>query len=116
MPGSRFRLSQDLRGYVSLFVDYNLDRLMRQVTKRRRVSSYIPSDQWSSDNRPIDIVTLADMQEEYALVLSQLKLAGQDDDFHLHGMSLKSSGMSLMKRRQHDTRRGCRTTRPAWII
>jgi hypothetical protein len=27
------------------------------------------------------------MQEEYALVLAQLKLAGQDDDFHLHGMS-----------------------------
>jgi hypothetical protein len=30
---------------------------------------------------------LEDMQEEYALVLAQLKLAGQVDDFHLHGMS-----------------------------
>jgi hypothetical protein len=33
-------------------------------------------------------VTLADMQEEYALVLSQLKLAGQIGDYHLHGMFL----------------------------
>jgi nuclear pore complex protein Nup160 len=58
------------------------------VAKRRRVSSYIPVEEWSKDNRAIDIVTLADMREEYALVLAQLKLAGQVDDFHLHGGSL----------------------------
>ena len=60
------------------------------MAKRRRVTSYIPSKEWSDDNRSIDIVTLEDMQEEYALVLAQLKLAGQDVDFHLHGMCLSS--------------------------
>jgi len=34
-----------------------------QVAKRRRVTSYIPSVEWSEDNRSIDIVTLEDMQE-----------------------------------------------------
>ena len=64
--------------------------LTLQVAKRRRVSSYIPAEEWSKDNRAIDIVTLADMKEEYALVLAQLKLAGQVDDFHLHGESFSA--------------------------
>lgn len=34
------------------------------------------------------------MQEEYALVLAQLRLAGEVDDFHLHGMS-HSQDLSL---------------------
>lgn len=60
------------------------------MAKRRRVSSFIPAEEWSKDNRAIDIVTLADIKDEYALVLAQLKLAGQVDDFHLHGQSFSA--------------------------
>lgn len=56
-----------------------------QVAKRRRVSAYIPQDQFSAEKRAVDIITLQDIQQEYTLVLSQLKLAGQIDEFKNYG-------------------------------
>lgn len=48
-----------------------------QDAKRRRVSSYIPEEEFAADRKPIDIVTIGDIEAEYTLVLSQLRLASQ---------------------------------------
>jgi hypothetical protein len=68
------------------------------------------------------------MQEEYALVLAQLKLAGQVDDFHLHGMSFYFAFTPTKKdmcgtergwltnRIKYDAGRGCRFTGTEGIV
>lgn len=42
--------------------------------RRKTVSKYIPSDEFSRGNKPVDIVTLKDMRAEYTSVLCQLRL------------------------------------------
>ncbi|WWC62448.1 uncharacterized protein I303_105044 [Kwoniella dejecticola CBS 10117] len=56
--------------------------------KRRKVSSYIPDEEFSKDKRPIDIISLADIEMEYTLVLSQLRLSSHIPDLHEHGVTV----------------------------
>ena len=59
--------------------------LMRQGAKRKRISSYVPEEEFSQDKRPIMIITLEDIEMEYALVLSRLRLSSHIQDLHEHG-------------------------------
>ncbi|WVR06261.1 hypothetical protein IAU60_003291 [Kwoniella sp. DSM 27419] len=56
--------------------------------KRRKVTSYIPEEEFSEKKRPVDIISLADIEMEYTLVLSQLKLSSQIPDAHDHGVTV----------------------------
>ncbi|WWC70656.1 uncharacterized protein I206_104607 [Kwoniella pini CBS 10737] len=56
--------------------------------KRRKVSSYIPEEEFAKDKRPIDIISLADIEMEYTLVLSQLRLSSHIPDMHEHGVTV----------------------------
>lgn len=42
--------------------------------RRKTVSKYIPSDEFTRGNKPVEIVTLSDMRAEYTSVLCQLRL------------------------------------------
>ena len=66
-----------------------------QAIKRRRVSAYIPADEFAQDKGPIDIVTLSDIKAEYTVVLSRLQLASRIQDLHEHGGFLFTSGHFL---------------------
>ncbi|KAL1412954.1 hypothetical protein Q8F55_000703 [Vanrija albida] len=59
-----------------------------RAQKRRKVTSYIPEDEFSVDNKAVNIITLADIQAEYTAVLSQLRLSSYIPDLHEHGVSL----------------------------
>lgn len=65
-----------------------LARLTWQSQKRRKVTSYIPEDEFSIGNKAVNIITLADIQAEYTAVLSQLRLSSYIPDLHEHGVSL----------------------------
>ncbi|TXT13507.1 hypothetical protein VHUM_00874 [Vanrija humicola] len=56
--------------------------------KRRKVTSYIPEDEFAVGSQPVNIITLADIQAEYTAVLSQLRLSSYIPDLHEHGVSL----------------------------
>ncbi|WWD18377.1 hypothetical protein CI109_102827 [Kwoniella shandongensis] len=56
--------------------------------KRRKVSSFIPEEEFAKEKRPVDIVSLADIEMEYTLVLSQLRLSSHIPDLHEHGVSV----------------------------
>ncbi|ORY31381.1 nucleoporin Nup120/160-domain-containing protein [Naematelia encephala] len=56
--------------------------------KRRRITSYVPEDQFAEGKRAVDIVTLADMQLEYTQILSRLQLAPRLSDLQEHGVTL----------------------------
>lgn len=49
--------------------------------KRRRVTSYIPEEEFGPDNKVLEVVTLADVRAEYAAVLARLQLATVLPDF-----------------------------------
>ena len=49
------------------------------------MSSYIPEEEFTKDKRPVDIISLSDIQMEYTLVLSQLRLSSHIRDLHEHG-------------------------------
>lgn len=69
---------------VSLSQQQSVGADKTQDAKRRRVSSYIPEEDFASDRKPIDIVTIGDIEQEYTLVLSQLRLASTS----IQGVSL----------------------------
>ncbi|KAK6908300.1 hypothetical protein I203_102301 [Kwoniella mangroviensis CBS 8507] len=56
--------------------------------KRRKVSSYIPEEEFTNEKRPVDIISLADIEMEYTLVLSQLRLSSHIPDLHEHGVTV----------------------------
>ncbi|OCF41500.1 hypothetical protein I317_04703 [Kwoniella heveanensis CBS 569] len=56
--------------------------------KRRKVSTYISEEEFTKDKRPVDIITLADIEMEYTLVLSQLRISSQIPDLHEHGVTV----------------------------
>ncbi|WVQ96857.1 hypothetical protein IAU59_003964 [Kwoniella sp. CBS 9459] len=56
--------------------------------KRRKVSTFIPEEEFTKDKRPVDIISLADIEMEYTLVLSQLKISSQIPDLHEHGVTV----------------------------
>ncbi|WRT67678.1 uncharacterized protein IL334_004650 [Kwoniella shivajii] len=56
--------------------------------KRRKVSSYIPEEKFTKEKRPVDIISLADIEMEYTLVLSQLKLSSHIPNLHEHGITV----------------------------
>ena len=51
------------------------------------MTSYIPEDEFSQDKGPVEIVTLADIEVEYALVLAQLQLSTRVEGLHEYGES-----------------------------
>jgi nuclear pore complex protein Nup160 len=57
-------------------------------SKRRKVSSYIPQDEFTPNVQAVDIITLADMRAQYTAVLSQLRLSQQVQNLHDHGVTL----------------------------
>jgi nuclear pore complex protein Nup160 len=59
--------------------------LIEQGIKRRKVSCCIPEEEFAKDKRPVDIITLRDIEMEYTLVLSQLRLSSQMQELHEHG-------------------------------
>lgn len=59
-----------------------------QSQKSRKVTTYIPEDEFSPDVQAVNIITLADMRAEYTAVLSQLRLSQQIQHLHEHGVSL----------------------------
>jgi len=59
-----------------------------QSQKRRKVSTYIPEDEFSPDVQAVNIITLADMRAQYTAVLSQLRLSQHIQSLHEHGVSL----------------------------
>ncbi|KAL7423223.1 hypothetical protein Q5752_002523 [Cryptotrichosporon argae] len=62
-----------------------------KTQKKRRASKYIPEDEFSPNNKAVDIVTLQDVQAAYTSVLSQLRLSSHIQDLHEHGVSLSPS-------------------------
>jgi nuclear pore complex protein Nup160 len=56
-----------------------------QNGKRRRVTAYIPEDEFAEEKRKVDIITVSDMQQQYSLVLSRLQLSGQMQDMLENG-------------------------------
>ncbi|RSH88570.1 uncharacterized protein EHS24_001115 [Apiotrichum porosum] len=72
------------------WISVNSARDSQQSQKRRRVTKYIPNDEFSIDNRPVSIVTLDDIRGEYTAVVSQLRLCQQIPDLYDHGVSLSS--------------------------
>ncbi|WWC88782.1 uncharacterized protein L201_003695 [Kwoniella dendrophila CBS 6074] len=56
--------------------------------KRRKVSRYIPEEEFSKDKKSVDIISLADIEMEYTLVLSQLRLSSHIPDLHEHGITI----------------------------
>ncbi|KAK4684665.1 hypothetical protein P7C73_g5499, partial [Tremellales sp. Uapishka_1] len=56
--------------------------------KRRKVSTYIPETEFTQDKRAVDIVSLADIEMEYTLVLSQLRLSAQIQDLQQYGITV----------------------------
>ncbi|WVW84551.1 hypothetical protein I302_106585 [Kwoniella bestiolae CBS 10118] len=56
--------------------------------KRRKVSNFIPEEEFTKEKRPVDIISLADIEMEYTLVLSQLRLSSHIPDLHEHGVTV----------------------------
>ncbi|WVF69357.1 hypothetical protein IAT40_004133 [Kwoniella sp. CBS 6097] len=56
--------------------------------KRRKVSTFVPEEEFTKDKRPVDIISLADIEMEYTLVLSQLRISSQIPDLHEHGVTV----------------------------
>ncbi|ODN74422.1 hypothetical protein L202_06819 [Cryptococcus amylolentus CBS 6039] len=54
--------------------------------KRRRMTTYIPEEEFTAGKKPVDIITLEDIQAEYALVLSRLRLSSKTPDLYDHGV------------------------------
>ncbi|WVQ72883.1 hypothetical protein IAR50_002444 [Cryptococcus sp. DSM 104548] len=54
--------------------------------KRRRMTTYIPEEEFTAGKKPVDIITLEDIQAEYALVLSKLRLSSKTPDLYDHGI------------------------------
>ncbi|TDL29800.1 hypothetical protein BD410DRAFT_817789 [Rickenella mellea] len=49
-----------------------------QSRKRRKLESFIPAEKFGLDHRDVEIVTLSDMQQEYALLCAKLALSRKD--------------------------------------
>ena len=60
----------------------------RKANKRRKVTSYIPEDEYLESKGPVEIITVSDIQAEYTLVLSLLQLSSTIPDLYEHGKSL----------------------------
>jgi len=59
--------------------------LTAQTRKRRKIASYIPSNEFTEFNKDMEIVTLADIKKDYALILATLKVAPRFDARVLDG-------------------------------
>lgn len=62
----------------------------KSALKRKRTSSYIPTDVFAPDKHAITLVTLEDIEAEYRLVLASLQLSRQFEELHEHGVSVKA--------------------------
>jgi len=54
-----------------------MGELTDQGTKRRRVTSYIPEEEFSKNTNVLEIITLDDIRAEYTAVLSRLQIAAE---------------------------------------
>lgn len=91
-----------------------------QGSKRRKMSSYIPEDEFTQNRQSIDLVSLTDIKIEYTLVLSHLRLSTHIKDLQEYGKAQRvpSPGflewisqfadMALVTRCNHLAGRGCR--------
>jgi hypothetical protein len=51
----------------------------------------MPEEEFSKDKRPISIITLEDIEVEYSLVLSRLRLSSHIQELHEHGQFSNSA-------------------------
>ncbi|WVQ80541.1 hypothetical protein IAT38_002646 [Cryptococcus sp. DSM 104549] len=63
------------------------NRTLRGV-KRRRVTSFIPEEEFTQGKRPVDLITLQDIQMEYTMVLARVSLTQRIPDLLEHGVSV----------------------------
>lgn len=49
------------------------------------MSSYIPEEEFTMGKSPVDIITLQDIEMEYTVVLSQLRISSHIPDMYDHG-------------------------------
>ncbi|OXB37292.1 hypothetical protein LQV05_003644 [Cryptococcus neoformans] len=59
-----------------------------KIVKRRKMSSYIPEEEFTKGKSPVDIITLEDIQMEYTVVLSQLRISSHIPDIYDHGVAV----------------------------
>ncbi|RXK41625.1 hypothetical protein M231_01124 [Tremella mesenterica] len=72
------------------WISFQKQREGKRLNKRRKTTAYIPEEEFSPSHKPIDLITLPDIQAEYSLVLSQLRLSTQIKDLNQHGVSVSA--------------------------